>query len=75
MEPLEYLALINGAMALTEALLPKLKQLKLSGAISDEEQAAVLARFNALKAKGDAAFQGPEWEVTPVPPASSTIGA
>jgi hypothetical protein len=58
---MEYLEAFNAAMALAEALAPKIKALAASGDISKEEQQQARDRYLALRVKGDAAFTGPGW--------------
>lgn len=50
---------------IVEALIPKIQQLGLTGQITKEKQQALLARYTALKAAGDQAFSGSEWQITP----------
>jgi hypothetical protein len=59
---MEEIALISAALALAEKLLPRLDALVKSGQITPAQQQAVRDRYLALRAKADAAFQGPEWE-------------
>ena len=66
------LALISAGLALLETLIPKIGQLFTSGQITAEEQAAVRARYLALRGLGDAAFTGPEWDVSTAPQAPGT---
>jgi hypothetical protein len=56
---------INASLTLLEELLPKLSQLKASGEITAEQQAAVLAKYTSLKTRADGQFAGPEWQVEP----------
>jgi hypothetical protein len=55
--------ILNAALTLVEELLPKLSELKANGEISAEQQAALLAKYNSLKARADGQFAGPEWQV------------
>jgi len=67
MDPATILALVSGALSLTEQLLPQLQALQTSGQITADQQAAVLARYNSLKAAADGQFAGPEWQLAPPP--------
>jgi hypothetical protein len=60
---MNYIVLANAALSLLEALLPQIQQLVKSGDVSPAEQQAVHDRYQALRTAGDAAFQGPEWEI------------
>lgn len=62
MEPLEYIALANAALALIESLIPKIRELTLSGAVSVEEQQRLMDKANALVTTVQTGFTGPEWE-------------
>lgn len=62
MEPLEYIALANAALALIESLIPKIRELTLSGAVSVEEQQRLMDKANALVTAVQTGFTGPEWE-------------
>lgn len=55
--------LANAALALLEQLLPDIARLVKSGAISPEAQQQLHDRYRSLVNAGDAAFQGPEWEI------------
>ena len=54
---MEELLLANAAIALLETLLPRLEKLRLTGAITPEQQQAVHDRYQALRAQGSAAFK------------------
>lgn len=58
----EFLAL-NAALALAEKLIPIIAARVQDGDITPEQQAAIRERYDALRAKGDAAFTGPEWQI------------
>jgi hypothetical protein len=55
--------LANAALTLLEQLLPKIQQSVAKGDVTVEEQRAVHERYAALRATGDAAFSGPEWQI------------
>ncbi len=55
------LALINALISGLEILIPKLSEWFKSGEVTAEEQQKTRDRYTALRAKGDAAFSGPEW--------------
>lgn len=55
------IAAINASLALVEKLLPLLKNFS-RGDITPEQQSELRRRYAALRAAGDAAFTGPEWE-------------
>jgi len=57
------LAVIDGALRIMERLWPELARLGTAGEISAEDQAALRARVDRLRAGGQA-FEGPEWEVS-----------
>ncbi len=56
------LAALNAALTLAENLIPSISAAFANGEITAEQQAEVLARFNALKDKADEHFTGPEWQ-------------
>lgn len=59
------IAAVNAGLALIESLLPVLRNLRLSGAVSIAEQREVLDKYEALKAKADEVFAAPEWKIDP----------
>lgn len=59
------LALVNALLAGIEVLVPQIAKWFKSGEISAEEQQKVFDRYKALRDAGDAAFEGPEWTITP----------
>lgn len=63
MNPITVIAAVNAGLALVEALLPLIRQMKLDGQISEQQQQELLARYNAMKIAADAQFSGPEWIV------------
>lgn len=63
MNPLLVINGVNAALALVEALLPTLQELKLAGQISAEQQQSVLDRYNSLKNRAEGQFSGPEWRI------------
>lgn len=62
---MNYLILANALMTALEQLVPKIQGLVKSGDVTKEEQQQVRDRYNALRAAGDSAFTGPEWEIDP----------
>jgi hypothetical protein len=56
--------LINSALGLVEALLPKIQEMARKGEISAEQQRELRARYDSLKAKADGQFTGPEWQIS-----------
>lgn len=61
MTPAAILAALNGALALSQALLPLVDQYRQTGEITEAEQAELLAKYNSLKAQADGQFTGPAW--------------
>jgi hypothetical protein len=61
---MEYIAAATAALNLLEVLIPQIQQLALKGAVTPEQQTALLAKYNSLKNAGDAAFSGPEWNLS-----------
>lgn len=61
MEAAAILAIIDGALTILEKVAPQLQQAAQTGTITPDEQAAVLARVEALRSSGSA-FSGPEWQ-------------
>ena len=59
------LAIIDGAIAILEAVLPELSNAMKRGTITAAEQQVRLDKLNALRL--DAAFAGPEWTPSPKP--------
>jgi hypothetical protein len=57
--------LASAAIALLEQLLPVISNAVKSGQVSAEEQSLLLSHYQRLKNSGDAAFTGPEWDVSP----------
>lgn len=51
------------AIDLLQLLIPQIKAAVKTGDINTVDQQKVRDRYNALRASGDAAFTGPEWEV------------
>lgn len=62
MDPVTIIGLTNAALTLIEQALPQIQALANKGEITPAQQQAVLDRYNAFKASGDAAFSGPEWQ-------------
>lgn len=60
MSPALILAILDGAIAIVEKLLPEIQKLAAGGQISAEDQAKVRARVDALRKPE--AFTGAEWE-------------
>lgn len=54
----------NAALALAEALIPKIRELARRGEITTEQQTELLRRVESLKAKAAGEFSGPEWQVS-----------
>jgi len=67
---MEYLLAFQAALALAEKLAPLIQQKVQSGEITAEQQLEARNRYLALRAKGDEAFTGPEWEPSDTPGAS-----
>lgn len=63
MDPITILSLLSGSLSLAEQLIPLVNDAVQKGQISVEDQAAVLAKYNSLKAKADGQFSGPAWQV------------
>jgi len=53
----------NAALLLVEKLLPLIEQKVKSGEISAEDQAMFRARYQAMRAKGDANFAEVHWQI------------
>lgn len=51
------------ALELVERLLPIIEERVKSGQVSPEDQTKLRSKYEALRAKADAAFTGPEWAV------------
>jgi hypothetical protein len=66
MDPLTLLALTAGAIEIADRLVAEVERRKRDGDISAAEQLPVREMYLALRARGDAAFQGPEFEPSPV---------
>jgi hypothetical protein len=49
-------------LKLVDALLPTLTELVRKGEVTVEQQAAVRAQYESLKAKADGQFSGAHWE-------------
>lgn len=64
MNTIEVLNAINAALALSNALLPSLQAAVSSGDVTPEQQAEVLAKFEALRDNAAAKFSGPEWQLS-----------
>ena len=52
-----------GLINLLALIIPKVTAAVRNGQETPEAQAALRAKYNALRAQGDAAFSGPEWDV------------
>jgi hypothetical protein len=52
---------IQAALKLVDALLPTLTELVRKGELTVEQQAAVRAQYESLKAKADGQFTGTHW--------------
>jgi len=63
------IVLANAALALLEKLLPIIAERVKSGQVTPSQQTDLRKRYTALRAAGDAAFTGPEWEVEARSPA------
>lgn len=63
MNALAIIAAANAALALAETLAPQIAALVASGEVTKEQQAQILARYQALKDKANEHFAGPEWEI------------
>jgi hypothetical protein len=61
---MQEIAIATAALSLLEVLIPKIQELTLKGAVTPEQQQALLAKYNSLKNAGDAAFSGPEWNLS-----------
>lgn len=60
---MEEIIALNAALALAEKLIPLVDQAVKNGQVTVDAQAELRAKYDALRAKADAAFQGPEWLV------------
>ena len=52
----------NAALALAEKLMPLLTEAFARGEMSVAEQQAARDRYQSMRAAGDAAFTGPQWQ-------------
>lgn len=61
---------IGQALSLVNTLLPELDKLRLSGAVTPDDQAEILRQVKALEIKIQmgSAYSGPQWEPTVIPP-------
>lgn len=64
MDPIAIITTASAALSLVEQLLPLIDGLQKNGQISVADQAALLAKYESLKAKADGQFSGPAWQVT-----------
>ncbi len=64
MNSVAILAALNGAIEITTTLIPVVDQLKRDGLVTEEQQAAILAKYNSLKKQADGQFSGPQWELS-----------
>jgi hypothetical protein len=71
MDPLTLLALTTGAIELADKLVAEVERRRHEGDITTAQQSTTRDRYLALRARGDAAFQGPEFEPSPVASESS----
>lgn len=55
--------LANAALGLLSLLLPRIDNAVKNGQVSVEAQAGLRKQYDHLRATGDAAFQGPEWNI------------
>ncbi len=62
---MEEIAAAVAAINLIEKLLPTIAKGVKAGQITPEQQQLVHDRYKSLRANGDAAFSGPEWQVVP----------
>lgn len=62
MNPAVAIAALNGALSLSNTLIPLVAQYRKEGLITEAEQAEVLARYNSLKAATEGQFAGPAWQ-------------
>ena len=60
---MDIIAAFNLALALAEKLIPVVDAAFKRGEVTAEEQQRARDAYQALRAKGDTLFQGPEWEV------------
>jgi hypothetical protein len=60
---MQELALIIAGLDFISKLLPRVDEAVKNGQVSVEAQAELRQRYNELRAKADAAFEGPEWKV------------
>lgn len=59
---MEEILALNAALAFIEKLLPVITKAVANGQVSIEAQQQARDQYNALRAKADAAFAGPEWK-------------
>jgi hypothetical protein len=64
MDPITIIALADAALVLINKAIPAIRDAFASGEIPVEKQAEVRAKYEALRAAGGAAFQGPEYELS-----------
>lgn len=62
---MEALALALGVLQLGKQVIPLVQQLFQKGQITADQQKKILKEYNDLKAAGDAAFSGEEWQIEP----------
>lgn len=60
---MEEIVALNAALVLAEKLIPIVTQAVANGQVTVEAQQAARDKYNALRAKADAAFAGPEWQI------------
>jgi hypothetical protein len=64
MDPITIIALADAALALIQKAVPAIRDAFAGGEIPVEQQAAVRAKYDALRAAGGDAFSGPEYELS-----------
>lgn len=60
---MEEILALNAALTFIQKMIPLVAQAVADGQVSIEAQSELRARYSALRAKADAAFTGPEWDL------------
>jgi len=64
MDPATIIALLNGALSLSNQLIPVVAQYRAEGKMSPEDQAKLMATYNSLRTQADGQFTGPAWQLS-----------
>lgn len=65
MNPVLIVGAVNGALSIVEQLMPLIKEQTQKGEITAEQQAALMARIDAIRS--GKFFETPQWELPPKP--------